>query len=156
MVRRSFVVIDIVEVLEHWYAGRPKLVVAQSLGVAGITYVTRPGCSSPRRRGSPAESWLRNSPGVRPSGSRQYGLAIGQQIAGSRFSGWGTPGRGWRSLAGCAEWAPMGCLEGRASVRSAFRSALVLRNVGERRLTNEQSGDCRSPCAATVLSHDEQ
>jgi hypothetical protein len=33
MVRRSFVVIDIVEVLEHWYAGRPKVVVADSLGV---------------------------------------------------------------------------------------------------------------------------
>jgi transposase len=33
MVRRSFVVIDIVEILEHWYAGRPKVVVADSLGV---------------------------------------------------------------------------------------------------------------------------
>ncbi len=33
MVRRSFEVIDIVEILEHWYAGRSKLVVAQSLGV---------------------------------------------------------------------------------------------------------------------------
>jgi hypothetical protein len=33
MVRRSFAVIDIVEVLEHWYAGRPKLAVAESLGV---------------------------------------------------------------------------------------------------------------------------
>jgi transposase len=33
MVRRSFAVIDIVEVLEHWYSGRPKLVVAESLGV---------------------------------------------------------------------------------------------------------------------------
>jgi hypothetical protein len=38
MVRRSFAVIDIGEVLEHWYAGRSKLVVAQSLGVV----VTRP------------------------------------------------------------------------------------------------------------------
>jgi hypothetical protein len=33
MVSRSFEVIDIVEILEHWYAGRPELVVAQSLGV---------------------------------------------------------------------------------------------------------------------------
>ena len=33
MVRRSFEVIDIVEVLEHWCAGRPKLAVAESLGV---------------------------------------------------------------------------------------------------------------------------
>ena len=45
MVRRSFVVIDVVEVLEHWYAGRPKLVVAGSLGVDRKTvrkYVTPP------------------------------------------------------------------------------------------------------------------
>ena len=43
MVRRSFVVIDIVEILEHWYAGRPKLAVADSLGVDRKTirkYVT--------------------------------------------------------------------------------------------------------------------
>ena len=33
MARRSFIVIDVVEVLEHWYAGRPKTVVAESLGV---------------------------------------------------------------------------------------------------------------------------
>jgi predicted transcriptional regulator len=42
-VRRSFAVIDIVEVLEHWHAGRPKAVVADSLGVDRKTirkYVT--------------------------------------------------------------------------------------------------------------------
>jgi transposase len=31
--RRSFTVIDVVEILEHWYSGRPKVVVAESLGV---------------------------------------------------------------------------------------------------------------------------
>lgn len=31
--RRSFNVIDIVEVLEHWYAGRPKAQVSASLGL---------------------------------------------------------------------------------------------------------------------------
>ena len=43
MVRRSFFVVNVVEVLEHWYAGRPKLVVAESLGVDRKTvrkYVT--------------------------------------------------------------------------------------------------------------------
>jgi transposase len=33
MARRSFDVIDIVEVLQHWHAGRPKSVVASSLGI---------------------------------------------------------------------------------------------------------------------------
>jgi len=33
MARRSFQVIDVVEVLQHWHAGRPKTVVAASLGV---------------------------------------------------------------------------------------------------------------------------
>jgi transposase len=33
MARRQFEVIDIVEVLEHWHAGRPKSVVASSLGI---------------------------------------------------------------------------------------------------------------------------
>src|SRR4051812_18100610 len=33
MARRTFSVVDVVEVLQHWYAGRPKSVVASSLGV---------------------------------------------------------------------------------------------------------------------------
>lgn len=33
MARRQFTVIDVVEVLQHWHAGRPKSVVASSLGV---------------------------------------------------------------------------------------------------------------------------
>jgi transposase len=33
MARRTFDMIDVVEVLEHWHAGRPKLVIAQSLGL---------------------------------------------------------------------------------------------------------------------------
>jgi len=33
MARRQFQVIDVVEVLQHWHAGRPKAVVAVSLGV---------------------------------------------------------------------------------------------------------------------------
>jgi transposase len=33
MARRTFDVIDVVEVLEHWHAGRPKLVIAESLGL---------------------------------------------------------------------------------------------------------------------------
>lgn len=33
MARKQFEVIDVVEVLEHWHAGRPKSVVASSLGI---------------------------------------------------------------------------------------------------------------------------
>jgi hypothetical protein len=33
MARSSFEVIDIVEVLQRWHAGRPKAVIAESLGV---------------------------------------------------------------------------------------------------------------------------
>jgi transposase len=33
MARRSFEVIDVVEVLQHWHAGRPKAVIAESLGI---------------------------------------------------------------------------------------------------------------------------
>jgi len=33
MARRQFEVIDVVEVLQHWHAGRPKSVVASSLGI---------------------------------------------------------------------------------------------------------------------------
>lgn len=37
MARRNFEVIDIVEVLQHWHAGRPKSVVATSLGIDAKT-----------------------------------------------------------------------------------------------------------------------
>ena len=37
MARRQFEVIDVVEVLQHWHAGRPKSVVATSLGVDAKT-----------------------------------------------------------------------------------------------------------------------
>ena len=33
MARRTFDVIDVVEILQHWHAGRPKSVIASSLGV---------------------------------------------------------------------------------------------------------------------------
>src|SRR5664280_1700130 len=33
MARRAFQVIDVVEILQHWHAGRPKLVLSASLGV---------------------------------------------------------------------------------------------------------------------------
>lgn len=37
MARRTFTVVDVVEILMHWYAGRPKVEVARSLGVDAKT-----------------------------------------------------------------------------------------------------------------------
>jgi hypothetical protein len=37
MARRTFTVIDVAEILEHWYAGRAKVEVARSLGVDAKT-----------------------------------------------------------------------------------------------------------------------
>lgn len=56
MARRQFDVIDIVEVLQHWHAGRPKSVVAHSLGI------------DPRQS---ASTWRRRwRPGWGPGGRR--------------------------------------------------------------------------------------
>jgi len=48
MARRTFEMIDVIEILQHWHAGRPKTVVAASLGVdpktvrkAAVTLVRR-------------------------------------------------------------------------------------------------------------------
>jgi hypothetical protein len=37
MVRRTFTVIDVAEILGHWYAGRAKVQVGRSLGVDAKT-----------------------------------------------------------------------------------------------------------------------
>ena len=53
---QAFTVIDLVEILEHWYSGRAKLLVAESLGIDRKTvrkYVARrkrPGSSRAARR----------------------------------------------------------------------------------------------------------
>ncbi len=55
MARRQFEVIDVVEVLQHWHAGRPKSVVATSLGVDAKTvrkYVSTGRGGRARPRGS--------------------------------------------------------------------------------------------------------
>ena len=56
MARRHFEVIDVVEVLEHWHAGRPKAVVASSLGIDRKTV---------RKYVAPAEA-----AGITPGGPR--------------------------------------------------------------------------------------
>jgi hypothetical protein len=62
LARRSFIVIDVVEILEHWYAGRPKVLVAQSLGVdrGTVTKYTTPAVDAGFVPGGPpvtTETW---------------------------------------------------------------------------------------------------
>src|SRR5439155_1175038 len=47
MARRTFTMVDVTEILQHWYAGRPKVEVARSLGVDAKTV---------RRYAAPAEA----------------------------------------------------------------------------------------------------
>src|SRR5450759_2387523 len=49
MARRTFQVIDVVEALQHWHAGRPKTVVAASLGVDVKTIRKYVAGDAPRR-----------------------------------------------------------------------------------------------------------
>ena len=73
MARRQFEVIDVVEVLQHWYAGRPKSVVASSLGVDPKTvrkYVARPPRPDSSRGG---RRWAgRNGPSWSGAGSPSW------------------------------------------------------------------------------------
>ena len=34
--------VDVTEILQHWYAGRPKVEVARSLGAVSYTHLTLP------------------------------------------------------------------------------------------------------------------
>src|SRR3954453_13767011 len=56
MARRAFEMIDVIEILQHWHAGRPKTVVAASLGVDPKTvrkYVGAGGGGGGGRGGRP-------------------------------------------------------------------------------------------------------
>ncbi|MST33430.1 IS21 family transposase, partial [Acidimicrobiaceae bacterium USS-CC1] len=62
LARRSFEVIDVVEILQHWHAGRPKSVVASSLGVDPKTV---------RKYVAPAEA-AGMAPGGEPLGRAEW------------------------------------------------------------------------------------
>lgn len=79
MARRTFQMIDIAEILEHWYAGRPKAEVARSLGVDVKTvrkYVAPAEAAGLVPGGSPvtAQEWRAMARGWcwRPSESAQW------------------------------------------------------------------------------------
>ena len=72
MARRTFTVIDVAEILEHWYAGRPKVQVARSLGVDAKTvrkYVHAAEAAGLAPGGPPvtAEQWRQIARGWFPS-----------------------------------------------------------------------------------------
>jgi hypothetical protein len=60
MARRAFDVIDVVEILQHWHAGRPKSVIADSLRIDVKTV---------RKYVAPAEA-----AGMTPGGPRLSGV----------------------------------------------------------------------------------
>src|ERR1700747_2438198 len=54
MARRTFTMVDVTEILQHWYAGRPKVEVARSLGVDAKTvrrYVAPAAAGRPKVEG---------------------------------------------------------------------------------------------------------
>src|SRR5206468_10880270 len=88
MARRTFTMVDVTEILQHWYAGRPKVEVARSLGVDVKTV---------RRYVAPAEA-AGMAPGGPPVTEEQWRvLARGwvPQIAGT-----GIRQVSWREIAG--------------------------------------------------------
>ena len=69
--------IDVVEVLEHWHAGRPKIVVAASLGVDPKTV---------RKYVAPAEA-----AGLAPGGPRVEPGGVGGAGGRAGSRSWSTP-----------------------------------------------------------------
>src|SRR2546430_16759553 len=77
MARRTFTMVDVTEILQHWYAGRPKVEVARSLGVDAKTV---------RRYVAPAEA-AGMAPGGPPVTQEQWrgaGRRGVPQVAGTR------------------------------------------------------------------------
>jgi hypothetical protein len=70
MARRTFQMIDVVEILQHWHAGRPKLVLSASLGVDPKTV---------RKYVAPAEA-----EGIRPGD----GLVLDRAGWAAKVAGW--------------------------------------------------------------------
>src|SRR5256885_7605263 len=78
MARRTFTMIDVTEILEHWYAGRPKVEVARSLGVDAKTvrrYVAPAEAAGMAPGGPPVtqEQWRGAGRGGVPPGARAGG-----------------------------------------------------------------------------------
>src|SRR6266550_7076869 len=87
MARRTFTMVDVTEILQHWYAGRPKVEVARSLGVDAKTV---------RRYVVPAEA-AGMAPGGPPVSEEQWRALARQwfpQVAGT-----GIRQVSWRQIA---------------------------------------------------------
>jgi hypothetical protein len=79
MARRTFDVVDVTEILAHWYAGRSKSQIAESLGLDRKTV---------RKYLAPAEA-----EGLVPGGRRWARRSGGSGLRGG-FRGWRMPGCG--------------------------------------------------------------
>jgi transposase len=73
MGRRTFEMVDLIEIYVHWFAGRSKSEIAASLGVDRGTLAST--SRRPRRQGSDQAGrrcwWRRTGGGWWPSGSRR-------------------------------------------------------------------------------------
>src|SRR5438552_16368215 len=87
MARRTFTMVDVTEILEHWYAGRPKVEVARSLGVDAKTV---------RRYVAPAEA-AGMAPGGPPVTQEQWRV-LGRQWVPA-VAGTGVRQVAWREIA---------------------------------------------------------
>src|SRR5436305_13890279 len=87
MARRTFTMIDVTEMLQHWYAGRPKVEVARSLGVDAKTV---------RRYVAAAEA-AGMAPGGPPVGEEQWRVLARQWFP--QLAGTGIRQVSWREIA---------------------------------------------------------
>src|SRR2546421_8018483 len=87
MARRTFTMIDVTEILQHWYAGRPKVEVARSLGVDAKTvrrYVAPAEAAGMAPGGPPVtgEQWRALGRPWVPPGARTRGRPGARRGAG--------------------------------------------------------------------------
>src|SRR5215472_2630196 len=87
MARRTFTMVDVTEILQHWYAGRPKVEVARSLGVDAKTV---------RRYVAPAEA-AGMAPGGPPVSEEQWRVLARQWFP--QLAGTGIRQVSWREIA---------------------------------------------------------
>jgi transposase len=120
MARRTFAMVDVTEILEHWYAGRPKLVVAHSLGVDVKTV---------RRYTAPAEA-AGMVPGGPPVSREQWReLARGwfPQIAspGVRQVSWGEIAQYHDRIAGLLGVVPVSVIHQRLADEAGLQASVA-------------------------------
>src|SRR5215472_10491623 len=113
MARRTFTMVDVTEILQHWYAGRPKVEVARSLGVDVKTV---------RRYVAPAEA-AGMAPGGPPVTEEQWRVLARDwfpQIAST-----GIRQVSWRGIAGLAGVVPVSVIHQRLADEQGLEASVA-------------------------------